>query len=420
MKSGTTTTMKIESPLAASTSRASSPRLTKRTSWQQLTCPLALAILLGTGVTAALPAQAQTFTVLHRFRGKSDGAGPSGLIRDSAGNLYGTTSGGGAFGLGTVFKLNAAGKETVMHSFGGVDGTQPLAGLIRDSAGNFYGTTSGGGVFGLGTVFKLNAAGRETVMHSFGGADGAQPLAGLIRDSEGNLYGTTWAGGALWAAGAFGLGTVFKLDASGTETVLHSFAGADGEYPYGSLTRDSEGNLYGTTLRGGTSGRGAVFKLDTSGTETVLHSFAGADGFYPTAGLVLDAAGNLYGTAYHGGKSGCVRYGCGTVFKLDSSGKMTVLHAFFWWDGALPDAVLVLDAKGNLYGTTFEGGTSGHGTVFKVDRKGKETVLWSFNGTTNGNYPKAGLVWDANGNLYGTTSEGGGTSFVGTVFKVTP
>jgi uncharacterized repeat protein (TIGR03803 family) len=272
---------------------------------------LLLSMGIGLGTTTV---QAQTLTVLHRFTSSPDGAYPyAGLVRDAAGNLYGTTYEGGSSdlrdgvsGYGTVFKLDTSGTETVLHRFtSSPDGAYPYAGLVRDAAGNLYGTTSEGGSSDYGTVFKLDTSGNETVLHNFTGGDGSYPYAGLVRDATGNLYGTTLYGGAS------GVGTVFKLDTSGNETVLHNFTGGDGAYPYAGLVRDATGNLYGTTFRGGSSDYGTVFKLDTSGTETVLHSFTGySDGSNPRGGLVMDAAGNLYGTTEMIGEA------FGTVFKL--------------------------------------------------------------------------------------------------------
>ena len=196
----------------------------------------------------------------------------------------------------------------MLHTFtGGADGAHPYAGMVRDSAGNLYGTTSGGGVQGYGVVFKLDEAGAETVLYSFTyGADGEFPYAALVRDPTGNLYGTTYYGGA------FDAGVVFKLDTDGNETVLYSFTGAaDGEFPYAGLVRDSTGNLFGTTEFGGTYGHGVVFKVGATGSETVLHNFKGADGKWPFAGLVRDSVGNLYGTTFYGGL-----YHHGVVFKI--------------------------------------------------------------------------------------------------------
>jgi uncharacterized repeat protein (TIGR03803 family) len=310
---------------------------------------------------------------------------------------------------------------SVLYSFlGGTDGGDPEAGLVRDAlSGNLYGTTFSGGAYGSGTVFKVDTTGIETVLYSFKGTpDGVGPHAGLVR--EGNLYGTTTQGGA------YGYGTVFKVDKKGKETVLYSFTGAggDGNYPYAGLVRDAlSGNLYGTTFYGGTYlNYGTVFKVDKTGHETVLHSFTGGtDGGNPYAGLVRDAlSGNLYGTTFGGGDLTCnPPTGCGTVFKVDATGNETVLYSFTGGtDGGYPRAGLVRDAKGNLYGTTSGGGVQGYGTVFKVDTTGTETVLYSFGATAgDGAEPWASLVRDAQGNLYGTTFDGGAYDY-GTVFKV--
>ena len=299
---------------------------------------LALAIMFVPVVLAAGSAQAQTYaeTVLHSFTVTGgDGAySLAGLVLDAQGNLYGTTDGGGA-GYGTVFKVDTAGKETVLYSFTGTggDGAVPEAGLVQDAQGNLYGTTVDGGAFGQGTVFKLDTTGKETVLYSFTGYDGSGPEAGLVLDAQGNLYGTTKYGGNLACYAPYGCGTVFKLDTTGKETVLYSFTGTgtgDGEAPEAGLVLDTKGNLYGTTPYGGTNGGasngGTVFKVDTTGKETVLYSFAGTgagDGQNPEAGLVLDAQGNLYGTTYFGGANAG-----GTVFKVDTTGKETVLHSF--------------------------------------------------------------------------------------------
>jgi uncharacterized repeat protein (TIGR03803 family) len=309
-------------------------------------------------------------TVLYSFTGlQGDGEDPftSSLSRDADGNLYGTTSLGGiynqlcALGCGIVYKVDEDGKETVLHRFTGtgVDGFGPSGGVIRDSSGNLYGTTGSGGAYGLGTVYKVDPAGNETTLYSFtGGSDGGAPFAGLVLDSKGNLYGTAQFGGAAFA------GVVFQVDPSGTETVLYSFAGGtDGGSPSAGLILDSAGNLYGTTFSGGANGLGTVFEVTPSGAETVLHSFAGgADGLNPQyASLVRDAAGNLYGTTPGGGA-----HSIGVVFKVDPQGVGTVLHSFNHGDGELPNGTLALDSKGNLYGTTVYGGAYGGGVVFKM------------------------------------------------------
>jgi uncharacterized repeat protein (TIGR03803 family) len=395
-----------------------------------------------------VPPAAPSFVVLHSFAGPpTDGAHPyAGLLRDAGGNLYGTTAYGGAYHRGAAFELSPTGTETVLQSFCGADGAYPYAGLIRDAAGNLYGTTNQGGAYtgicanegGCGVVFKLGPAGIETVLHSFTGANGIGPYAGLVQDAGGNLYGTAAVGGTS------GEGVVFKVSPIGTETILHSFTGgADGAFPAAGLVRDGAGNLYGTTAQGAESSRncdfysgtcGVVFKLSPTGTETVLHSFAGypTDGGVPFAGLIRDAAGNLYGTTNTGGASSTctVGYGlgCGVVFKLSPSGTETVLHSFTGGaDGANPFlSGLVQDAAGNLYGTTAYGGATGTcnppvgcGVVFKLSAAGTETVLHSFTGGADGAFPQAGLIQDAAGNLYGTASSGGPGGF-GVVFRLTP
>jgi uncharacterized repeat protein (TIGR03803 family) len=398
---------------------------------------VALAIVFVAAAVATPPAEAQTFNVLYTFTGGADGRFPfAGLISDAKGNLYGTTLNGGSSacsdGCGVVFMVDETGSEKVLHHFTGTkgDGACPYAGLVRDAKANLYGTTYYGGSgkcydgygYGCGTVFKVDKAGKETVLHSFteSGGDGTYPQTGLIQDAAGNLYGATYQGGAS------SYGTVFMLDKTGKETVLYGFSGSpDGAGPvdFGYLVRDANGSLYGTTAEGGASDVGTVFKLDKAGKETVLYSFTGTggDGSYPIAGLLRDAAGNLHGTTETGGASGD-----GTVFMLDKTGKETVLYSFLgtgFADGAEPEAGLARDSKGNLYGTTSAGGSSGFGTVFKVGKNGKETVLHSF-AYFDGAVPFAGLLRDANGNLYGTTeyggTYGGGPYGKGTVFELIP
>lgn len=378
------------------------------------------AFLLTAAVLMTHPTEAQIFTVVYAFSGP-DGANPrAGVILDARGTLYGTTEAGGAFGYGTVFKLETTGKETVLHSFTGGDGLWPEAGLLRDQDGTLYGTTTVGGTseggqcrFGCGTVFKLDRTGKETVLYAFtGGKDGRGPAASLVRDAAGNLYGTTQEGGS----GGAGWGTVFKVDITGKETVLHTFTGgADGGNPWAGLVRDLSGNLYSTTFAGGIppSYDGTVFEISKTGKETILYSFAGADGSSPEAGVVRDREGNLYGTTTMGGTSNV-----GTVFKLDKNGNETVLHTFTArLDGGYPWAGVVRDAAGNLYGTTNVGGLYDRGVIFRVDPTGIETVLYSFSGETDGSYP-SGLTLDATGALYGTAQ--GGSRKSGLIFKLIP
>jgi uncharacterized repeat protein (TIGR03803 family) len=393
---------------------------------------LGLAMVVPAGVSN-LSAQAPTSKALHQFTGPPDGGVPyAGLVQDSAGNLYGTTyiggdaSCNGGNGCGSVFELGPTGRERVLYSFTvGTDGGYPRAGLVRDSAGNLYGTAPTGGdlscnpPYGCGAVFKVDATGKETVLYAFTeGADGGTPEGGLIRDAAGNLYGTTTGGGDLSCDPPYGCGTVFKLSPSGAETVLLSFAGypTDGAGPCAGLLRDAAGNLYGTTQFGGAEDLGTVFKLDVTGKETLLHSFGtGTDGQRPGAGLVRDAAGNLYGTTPIGGS-----YGLGILFRVDSTGKETVLHNFSGTpDGAYPEASLLIESAGDLYGTTVQGGTYNYGTIYKLDATGKRTVLHSFLGGSDGIYPYAALVRDSAGNLYGTTSYGG-VANRGVVFSFRP
>src|SRR5580698_6257802 len=259
-------------------------------------------------------------------------------------------------------------KFKVLHTFHGKDGANPYAELVRDTAGNIYGTTQVGGSVkgacasvGCGTAFKLDKNGEQVWLHSFAGSNGKQPLAGLHRDAGGDLYGTaTYGGNVTKACGGaeVGCGIVFRLDSTGKETVLHRFKGTpDGFQPQSLLVEDTSRNLYGTTtLGGGSGGLGTIFKVDE--TETVLYSFTGgSDGCFPAPGVTLDAAGNLYGVAVQGGAAFC-NSGYGVVFELDATGTLTVLHTFEGGDGAYPSSVLLFDSAGNLYGTTSGGGTS--------------------------------------------------------------
>jgi uncharacterized repeat protein (TIGR03803 family) len=343
------------------------------------------------------------------------------VVVDKKGNLYGTTfNGGGDFGA--VFELTPSGTFTTVYSFSGEpDGAFPYAGVVMDSKGNLYGTTSEGGVVPeCGTVFKVTPSGTETVLHSFtGGIEPCYMRGGVVLDSKGNLYGTAYPSGTSSA------GSVFELTSSGTFTTLYSFSGADGNVPNPGVALDKSGNVYGTTEVGGASGFGTVFKVTPSGKETVLHSFTpnGEDGFYPEAGVILDSKDNIYGTTYSGGA-----IGVGTVFEVTASGTETILHSFTGGaDGINPEANLVIDRKGNLYGTTVSGGSVDLGTVFELTPKGVETVLHSFadNGT-DGYYPAAaGVAIDKSGNLYGTTASGGNgtkcaTSGCGVVYKIIP
>ncbi|HEX8817778.1 MAG TPA: choice-of-anchor tandem repeat GloVer-containing protein [Terriglobales bacterium] len=384
--------------------------------------------------------------VLFRFNG-TDGYQPSGaLIFDKSGNLYGTTMiGGGAaatatcaqqldkkHGCGVVFELSPSADgqwtETVLYTFCSqthcVDGALPTGALIFDSAGNLYGTTLSGGVDGKGgsyngVVYRLSPQAdgtwQEKVLFAFDRPSvRGNPTGSLVFDSAGNLYGTT------------GEGVVFELvrgkNDTWSERILYQCAGSPGPgSPPSSLAIDASGNLYGTTYLGGQSNDGTVYELSPgpngTWTESTLLSFDGTNSGYPDSGVILDAAGNLYGTTAYGGHTSCT-LGCGVVFELTpgSQGQWTekILRSFY--QEVVPDTGLIFDAAGNLYGTTHEGGQYNGGMVFELspDGSGKwtQTTLHSFlfdsKVAGNGSYPVGGLILDDTGNLYGVT-EGGGS-----------
>lgn len=354
---------------------------------------------------------AGNLTTLHSFIG-NDGANPYGDLIQFGGDgyFYGTTYAGGASNKGTIFKMDAAGNVTTLHSFNGADGANPTAGLIQGTGG-FWGTTYAGGGSGVGTIFRMDEAGNVTMVHSFTGSDGIYPYADLLQATDGNLYGTTYAGGS-------GYGTVFRMDiASLVVTTLHSFSSSEGSNPYGGLIQGVDGYLYGTINRwllagGELGGPGAVFKMNTAGSTTILHRFAGSDGANPQAGVVQHTDGNFYGTTYAGGSAGI-----GTVFKMDGAGNVTVLHSFEFSEASSPQAGLIQTTDGNFYGTTAIGGrTYGSGTVFKMDVTGSITILHAFT-RSDGEQPHGVLIQGTDGYFYGTTS-GGGPGGVGTVFRI--
>jgi uncharacterized repeat protein (TIGR03803 family) len=354
------------------------------------------------------------------------------------GTLYGMTSVGGSgchpgVGCGTLFAITTDGAENVVYGFKGYpDGFYPDAGLINVN-GTLYGTTSKGGAYNKGSVFKVTRSGVEHILHSFykNAFDGAYPEAGLT-DVNGTLYGTTHGGGP------HGKGTIFKIATSGKENVIYSF-GTDGTYdgawPAASLTQ-LKGTLYGTTTGGGKYsgcphllGCGTIFAVTPSGKERVIHNFRGAegDGDQPVAGLTV-MNGDLYGTTVFGGVAPCYA-GCGVVFKVTKSGAETVLHRFRGSDGAYPGAGLA-PLHGALYGTTNNGGgysrcSNSCGTVFKIDAAGHETVMYRFRGNPDGQNPEGALT-EVGGVLYGTTAygglycEGSHSMGCGTVFQINP
>jgi uncharacterized repeat protein (TIGR03803 family) len=370
------------------------------------------------------------------------GTHPRAPLVDVNGTLYGTTEFGGKFDLGTVFEISPSGHQVVLHDFGGsADGTKPSAGLI-DVNGTLYGTTYTGGSSGAGTVYGISTTGAESVLYSFtGGSDGGFPLAPLV-EVNGALYGTTEYGGASNCNGAKpGCGTVYSVSTSGSEQVLHSFAGgSDGRIPFAGLL-DVNGLLYGTTAFGGGtrcdygSGCGTVYSISTAGTEKVLHKFTGgSDGGSPSSGLI-EVNGRLYGTTEYGG-TGCgggsgYGEGCGLVYSVSTTGVQKVLYRFAGGsdaDGEIPEGSL-LNVNGALYGTTWLGGADcedfcGPGTIFSVSKAGTEKVLYRFS-RSDGQNPGGGLI-DVNGVLYGTTTFGGAhcphdnDGGCGTVFALSP
>jgi uncharacterized repeat protein (TIGR03803 family) len=389
-------------------------------------------------MSAVQAAQARTFTVLFTFD-NADGLNPIGaLVRDNAGNLYGTTFFGGTFTNGVAFKLSKSGDESTLFNFnGGSEGGFPNSSLILDQAGNLYGPADQG-VNGGGVLFKLSPKGEEKVLYNFGGCVCLRPRVpsgALLMDASGNLYGTTELGGIKGRGpecSLYGCGTIFKFDtATGKRQVLYAFTGGkDGAYPAGPLLQDAEGNFYGAALYGGdlsclqfpSLGCGTLFKLSKDGKFTVLYTFTGgADGGGPQPGLIMDKAGNLYGAASVGGNSVCP-YGCGTLYKLSKSGKLTVLYSFTnGTDDAYPNGSLVRDPEGNIYGTTpGEISTSGDGTVFKLNKAGVIEELHTFTGGTDGGEPLSGVIRDSEGNLYGTTYISAGFNGAGVVYEITP
>jgi len=388
--------------------------------------------------------------VLHAFGAyKKDGYSLfAGVTLDSVGNLYGTTSLGGANDVGAVYelmpKVGGGWTEKLLHSFSnnGTDGYYPTASLVFDAGGNLYGTTSGGGretkscPAGCGTVFELvpqvGGSWKEKVLHSFNAADGLQPRSNVILDSAGNLYGTTSGGGH------HGVGTVFEMIAVAgggwKEKVLHSFSPFSGygdQYPWAGLTLDGSGNLYGTTTGNLDAAPGAVFELIPKAGGywyyKVLYSFNSQDkanGESPYGSVILDAAGNLYGTTESGGANDD-----GEVFELTPSDggtwSLAVIHSFDYngKDGVWPESGLTFDGAGNLYGATTGGGTHYDGTVFELTPAGggtwTEQVLRSFDGT-DGTVPLSTLIFDGEGNLDGTNEGGGAHGNYGTVFEIMP
>jgi uncharacterized repeat protein (TIGR03803 family) len=389
--------------------------------------------------------QAARVSVVYSFRGTPLSSTPeAGLITDASGNLYGTAVYGGAtssecsIGCGTAFELSPekGGKwnETVLYNFNNpATGLYPSNPLIFDAAGNLYGTTSVGGTLGVAFELLHEAHTWEyKLLHNFTGCrDGQQPESGLT-ELNGNLYGTTVAGGNSCSGGN---GTVFEFSRVGDRwkyRVIYRFLSySDGMSPQAGLTYDSSGNLYGTTAYGGNtacgSGCGTVFELSPARggrwSKKVLHQFDKSDGALPDADLVWDASGNLWGSTNQGANSGCPN-GCGTIFELrrgkGNGRRFSVVYEFIMQQGAAPLGNMVFDESGNLYGSTDIGGSAGDGVVFKLspaNGKWRYSVLHAFTSSPDGAEPN-GLVEGAKGAFFGSTG-GGGAYSMGTAFEVT-
>jgi uncharacterized repeat protein (TIGR03803 family) len=384
-------------------------------------------------------AKASTTEVIYSFAGDDDGEyTDTDVAIDTAGNLYGTSVLGGEFGGGTVWQLSPVGDgwvHTVLYSFtGGADGGEPYKGVTLDAAGNLYGTAVTGGSGscegGCGVTYKLTKSGTawtQSVIHAFtGGEDGSGPGARVAVDNRGNVYGMTPTGGAN------GLGTIYKLHLTSNGDwalqVIHTFTGgSDGSSGSAGKLVLRSGHIYGAATTGGLNGSGTVFQLTPTRTGEwrfkILYSFQGApDGVFPYGALLFDAAGNLYGTTYYGGTNGL-----GAVYKLSptDSGEWneTVLYSFkAGTDGNSSISNLVSDAAGNLYGTTSEGGL-GSGTIFKLtpgqNGTWTESIPHSFQGSPDGAFPYAGMVGDGAGTFYGATVHGGDDG-EGAIYKFTP
>jgi uncharacterized repeat protein (TIGR03803 family) len=409
---------------------------------------LSASLVCALTILSLQPAQAQTFNVLHNFTGGMDGSSPyAGLSLDQAGNLYGTTSAGGS-GYGAVFELSRKGSGWVfrpLYSFaGGGDGEGPVARVVVGPNGTLYGTTYAGGVsgcsggYGCGTVFNLRPSPTvcravlcpwiQTVLYRFnGGSDGANPLFGdMVFDPSGNLYGTTENGGGVGCSGS-GCGTVFELSpiAGGwTEKILYRFTGegSDGANPYAGVTFDrGDVHLYGTTNSGGTASNGTVFQLSPEGSswmETVVYSFQGPnDGYSPIGGVIFDPSGLLTGTTSSGGLNGG-----GIAFQLNSIYAENVLYNFAGPVEGGPYGNLTADAAGNFYGLAYDDGAYGNGSIFKLSPSQGGwifTDLYDFTGGSDGRCPYGGVLFDGEGNLYGTAA-GGGQYGNGVVWKLAP
>ncbi|HBA83151.1 MAG TPA: hypothetical protein DCZ95_03560 [Verrucomicrobia bacterium] len=325
------------------------------------------------------------------------------------GKFYGTTRHGGSNDLGTVFSLTTSGVFTTIYAFsGGADGAHPCAALALGANGHLYGTAPYGGAQNAGSVFEVTTAGSFTLLHLFaGGSDGAEPTATLAVGSDGLLYGVASRGGA------FGCGTIFRINAGGIFTNLHDFTGIDGDHPAAALT-PLGGALYGTTQYGGAGNCGTVFKISTNGVYSLLFSFNGLNGAIPRAALARSSNGVFYGTTAYGGEGGF-----GSIFRITSAGSFESLYSFIGENlGSNPSGGLLLEGNRYVQGSTALGGAHGFGSIFWMTVSGGIDSFYSFNGDETGANPATALAQGSDGNLYGTSGSGG-TGGGGTFFKLT-
>jgi uncharacterized repeat protein (TIGR03803 family) len=370
--------------------------------------PAILITAICAGWISTLAAQGQSVTSIHVFNASGiDGANPvARLALGPDGNFYGTTSGGGSLGYGTVFVVTTNGGFATRVNFDFARGADPEAGLTLGTDGNFWGTTYEGGGFSDGTVFQMATNGTLATMATFNGLNGANPRASLVEAADGNFYGTTYGGGTLSD------GTMFVMTTNGQVTPLINFNGTSGLNPAAGLTAGPNGTLLGTTLNGGSLGNGIVFLVTTNGTLIKQFNFSGLNGSAPAARVTPGPDGNYYGTTTNGGS-----LGYGEVFQATTNGGLATVANFTSFNGANPIGSLTLGPDGNFYGTTAAGGSFGDGTVFRVPTNGPITTLVNFNSPINGSDPQAGLTLGPDGNFYGTTA-GGGIGGTGTIFRL--
>lgn len=414
-------------------------------------------LVVGTGAglawaqTEGANAASVKFATLHSFN-NADGLSSWALVQATDGDLYGTTPGGGANNLGTVFKIGLLGKLTTLYNFcsqtGCTDGEEPTAGLVQATNGDFYGTAVAGGIsnpfcpYGTcGTVFKITPDGMLTTLYRFCSqpscADGIEPVGGLVQAANGDLYGTTSAGGAI-NVNPKGGGTIFKITPSGTLTTLYSFCAqsgcTDGGSPSASLIQARDGNLYGNT---GYLSSGTIFKITPRGKFTTIYKFCSqsgcTDGDAPAGPLVQAANGNLYGTTLYGGVTTGLSFGGGTIFEITPGGQLTTLYSFCAQsgcpDGYAPNSGMIQASDGNFYGTALFAGANmnayvpgGSGTLFQLSPSGTFTTLYNFCAQANcadGFGPSVPLIQDSVGIIYGTTLWGGADgNNQGTIFAL--